>query len=84
MDGRGRATDNAFIERLWRSVKQEDIYRRNYKDGTMLWVGLEEYFRFYNTDRHHQSLDYQTPEKIYFDKQQENEPVLLPSECEAD
>jgi len=65
MDGRGRATDNAFIERLWRSIKQENIYCNNYEDGASLWVGLSEYFDYYNHERKHQGLDYQTPEQIY-------------------
>jgi putative transposase len=84
MDGRGRATDNAFIERLWRSVKQENVYRNNYKDGMGIWLGLVEYFDFYNSERLHQSLDYQTPEKIYFNKQQENKSFLLPSKGDFD
>jgi putative transposase len=68
MDGRGRATDNAFIERLWRNVKQEKIYRNTYKDGTELYLALVEYFNFYNQDRGHQSLDYKTPEEVYQSK----------------
>jgi putative transposase len=66
MDGKGRATDNAFIERVWRSVKQEKIYSGNFNDGTELWMALVEYFNFYNDDRQHQSLKYQTPAEIYF------------------
>ena len=65
MDGRGRATDNAFIERLWRSVKQENIYRNKYADGASLYTGLNDYFTYYNTERMHQSLKYQTPKSIY-------------------
>jgi putative transposase len=65
MDGRGRATDNAFIERVWRSVKQEKIYANNFENGTKLWMALVEYFNFYNHDRPHQSLYYKTPEQIY-------------------
>lgn len=65
MDGRGRATDNAFIERLWRNVKQEKIYPNSFNDGTELWLALTEYFNFYNHDRIHQSLDYKTPAEIY-------------------
>jgi putative transposase len=68
MDGRGRATDNAFIERLWRNVKQEKFYRNTYKDGTELYLALVEYFNFYNQDRGHQSLDYKTPEEVYQSK----------------
>jgi putative transposase len=65
MDGRGRATDNAFIERVWRSVKQEKIYTGKFENGTELWMALVEYFNFYNLDRPHQSLNYKMPEEIY-------------------
>ena len=65
MDGRGRALDNIFVERLWRSVKYEDIYLKAY-DGVMeLLVGLTEYFEFYNGRRPHQSLGYATPDQVY-------------------
>jgi putative transposase len=66
MDGRGRVTDNIFIERLWRSVKYEDIYLRDYTDGIAARRGLERYFRFYNTDRPHSAHGYRTPEEIHF------------------
>lgn len=65
MDGRGRATDNIFIERLWRSVKYEDIYLRDYADGTEARRGLEQYFRFYNTERRHQALGNRTPIEVH-------------------
>jgi putative transposase len=65
MDGKGRACDNIFIERLWRSVKYENIYLHAYQDGVELYKGLEDYFHFYNKDRYHQSLDYKTPFQIY-------------------
>lgn len=65
MDGRGRATDNAFIERVWRSVKQEKIYTNSFENGTNLWIALVEYFNFYNHDRPHQSLGYKTPAQKY-------------------
>ena len=61
MDGRGRALDNVFIERLWRSVKYEDIYLREYTDGRALHEGLTRYFRFYNHERPHSSLGNNTP-----------------------
>ena len=61
MDGRGRALDNVFIERLWRSVKYEDIYLRDYEDGHALHKGLVRYFRFYNHERPHSSLGNGTP-----------------------
>lgn len=65
MDGRGRALDNIFIERLWRSVKYENIYLNVYENGLSLWEGLEKYFQFYNHQRLHQSLDYHTPKQRY-------------------
>jgi len=65
MDGKGRALDNIFIERLWRSVKQEYVYLNPCESGSELWRGLNNYFRFYNTKRPHQSLDYKTPESLY-------------------
>ena len=65
MDGKGRALDNIFVERLWRSVKYEHIYLNVYEDGLSLWKGLEGYFRFYNQERLHQSLNYKTPAQCY-------------------
>ena len=65
MDGRGRALDNIFVERLWRSVKYEDVYLKGYVTVPELLLGLTEYFVFYNTERPHQSLDYSTPDEIY-------------------
>ena len=65
MDGKGRALDNIFVERLWRSVKYENIYLNVYENGLTLWKGLDEYFTFYNNERLHQSLDYQTPKQRY-------------------
>ena len=69
MDGRGRVFDNIFIERLWRTVKYEDIYLKNYDTVTELAQGLDRYFRFYNNERFHQSLDYRTPNQVYYDFQ---------------
>lgn len=66
MDGKGRALDNIFVERLWRSVKYEHIYLNVYEDGLSLWKGLDGYFRFYNGERPHQSLAYKTPAKCYY------------------
>ena len=66
MDGKGRALDNIFIERLWRSVKYEDIYLKDYVTVPALFLGLDQYFTFYNQERPHQSLDYQTPTEVYF------------------
>src|SRR5512147_908677 len=64
-DGRGRALDNIFVERLWRSVKYEDVYLKGYADVPELLLGLTDYFVFYNTERSHQSLDYRTPDEVY-------------------
>ncbi|MBS1764006.1 MAG: IS3 family transposase [Bacteroidetes bacterium] len=77
MDGRGRATDNAFIERVWRSVKQEKIYANKFKTGTDLWLALTEYFNFYNHDRSHQSLAYKTPAQVYLNTEQTGQPIVL-------
>jgi putative transposase len=65
MDGRGRALDNVFIERLWRSVKYEEVYLRDYGDGWEAEASLADYFRFYNTERIHQALGYDTPAAWY-------------------
>jgi putative transposase len=66
MDGRGRALDNIFTERLWRTVKYEDIYLRDYGKMPQLQAGLNEYFEFYNTQRPHQSLSNLTPAEVYY------------------
>ncbi len=65
MDGRGRAIDNVFIERLWRSVKYEDVYLQDYTDGWQAEASLAAYFRFYNNERIHQALGYRTPADVY-------------------
>jgi len=65
MDGRGRAYDNIFTERLWRTVKYEDIYLKGYGNIKETREGLKEYFEFYNEERPHQSLGYKTPGEIY-------------------
>ncbi len=65
MDGRGRALDNVFIERLWRSVKYEHVYLHAYETVMQLVTGLDGYFRFYNHERPHQSLSYQTPKAVH-------------------
>jgi putative transposase len=65
MDGKGRALDNVFIERLWRSVKQEYVYLNPCETGKELWHGLDAYFRFYNTERPHQSLNNLPPKMWY-------------------
>lgn len=66
MDGRGRALDNIFVERLWRSVKQEEVYIRDYQTLGDAVSGLDRYFDFYNHRRLHQSLSYQTPAAVYW------------------
>jgi putative transposase len=66
MDGRGRALDNIFVERLWRSVKYEDIYLKEYVTVSQLDAGLASYFRFYNYKRPHQSLAYGTPAEAHY------------------
>ena len=65
MDGKGRCLDNVFVERLWRTVKYEDIYPRCYERVPQLSEGLERYFPFYNEERLHQALDYRTPAAVY-------------------
>jgi len=65
MDGRGRALDNIFVERLWRSLKHEDIYLKGYSTVAELTLGLVEYFTFYNGERPHQSLGNRTPDEVY-------------------
>lgn len=65
MDGRGRALDNVFIERLWRSLKYEDIYLKEYATVDDLYEGLASYLAFYNGERLHQALDYRTPREVY-------------------
>ena len=64
-DGRGRALGNIFVERLWRSFKYEDLYLKGYSNMAELTLGLTEYFAFYNNERPHQSLGYQTPAAVY-------------------
>ena len=66
MNGRGRVMDNLFVERLWRSVKYEEVYLHDYLDGAEARDGLNRYFRFYNTERLHQALGNRTPSLVYF------------------
>lgn len=65
MDGKGRALDNVHVERLWRSLKYEDIYLNSYERLGELHDGADRYFRFYNTERFHQGLDYRTSDEAY-------------------
>jgi len=66
MDGRGRALDNVFVERLWRSVKYEEVYLKDYADGWEAQQSLARYFEFYCRRRIHQALDYRTPAEVYY------------------
>ncbi len=64
MDGKGSYNDNLFIERLWRTVKYEEVYLKAYQDGRDARISLGDYFRFYNTERPHQALGYRTPAEV--------------------
>lgn len=68
MDGRGRCMDNIFTERLWRTVKYENVFLNSYRNISEARKGLNDYFQFYNKKRRHQSLGYQTPETVYWKK----------------
>jgi putative transposase len=68
MDGKGRWVDNVFVERLWRSVKYEDLYLRAYETPAELREGLGQYFEFYNTRRRHSALDRRTPDAVYYEQ----------------
>jgi len=65
MDGKGRYSDNLFIERLWRTVKYEEVYLKAYQNGRDARVGIGDYFRFYNAERPHQALGYRTPAEVF-------------------
>jgi putative transposase len=71
MDGRGRALDNIFVERLWRTVKYEHVYLQDRQTVQDTWLGLRDFFNFYNHERFHQSLDYRTPADVYLAKRHE-------------
>lgn len=66
MDGKGRWIDNVFVERLWRSVKYEEIYLPGYANGHEAQRSLTKYFAFYNSKRVHETLEYATPDELYF------------------
>jgi putative transposase len=66
MDGRGRVFDNIFVERLWRSVKYEEVYLHDYQTVPQARSQLSEYFQFYNEERPHEALGYRTPHEVYF------------------
>ncbi len=65
LDGKGSDNDNLFIERLWRTVKYEEVYLKAYQDARDARIGLGSYFRFYNTERPHQALGYKTPAEVF-------------------
>jgi len=71
MDGRGRCFDNIFIERFWRSLKYEEVYLKDYQSVTEANYNISNYINFYNSERPHQSLNYQTPSQIHFAKKYE-------------
>lgn len=73
MDSKGRALDNIFVERLWRSVKYEDVYLKGYQTMSEAHNGLKAYFGFYNNERYHQSLGYKTPLEVYRSGQNEKQ-----------
>ena len=74
MDGRGRAFDNIFIERFWRTLKYQHIYLHDYETVVALWQGLRQYIQMYNEERPHQALKYQTPAEVYYGQM----PLLAP------
>ncbi|MCA1804012.1 MAG: IS3 family transposase, partial [Xanthomonadaceae bacterium] len=84
MDGRGRALDNIFVERLWRSVKYEDVYLKGYANMVESTAGLTEYFAFYNDERPHQSLANQTPDQVYQSGQGGGARIGAPGSSPAD
>lgn len=75
MDGKGRWIDNVFIERLWRSVKYEEVYLHGYNNGTEARAGLTRYFSFYNARRSHQALEYRRPDEVYFEGRAASTPI---------
>ena len=70
MDGKGRALDNIYVERLWRSVKYEEVYLSDYQCGRETYEGLNRYLYFYNEGRRHQSLGYRTPQEVYIERKE--------------
>jgi putative transposase len=91
-DGKGCYTDNIFVERLWRSIKYEEVYLKVYQNGSEARAGIGAYLDFYNWERPHQPLGYQTPREVFEELQsrclQEQEgyyhPVLIPSPCQRE
>ena len=72
MDGRGRVFDNIFIERLWRTLKYEEVYLKDYSDVWEAEDNIRSYFLFYNTERLHSALDYKTPQEVYYESRRSN------------
>ena len=86
MDGRGRPLDNIFTERLWRTVKYEEVYLHDYATPREARQGLAMYFQFYNYERPHQALDYQSPAEVYFrtvDTERGPKPTLLSADTQS-
>ena len=81
MDGRGRYQDNILVERLWRTVKYEEVYLKAYANGLEARKGLREYFRFYNERRPHQALGYRTPAEVFYGQPVEEEKNLKERRC---
>jgi len=79
MDGKGSYNDNRFIERLWWTVKYEEVYLKAYQDGRDARISLGNYFRFYNTERPHQSLGYRTPAEVYNTEVEERQEGMVES-----
>ena len=81
MDGKGRYQDNIFVERLWRTVKYEEVYLKAYASVLEAQRGLEDYFRFYNERRPHQTLGYRTPAEVFYGRPVEEEEELKRRRC---
>ena len=77
MDGRGRAMDNIFNKRLWRSVKYEEVYLKDYQSVPEAKQGINDYMTFYNQERPHQSLNYKIPAEVYFDTNKQGKQVQI-------
>jgi putative transposase len=75
MNGKGRCIDNVFIERLWRSLKYEEVYLHDYKNVLEAKMNIGKYLKFYNEERLHQALDYNTPAEVYFSGQVDREAI---------
>ena len=75
MDGRGRVFDNIFVERLWRTVKYEEVYLKDYATVPEAYENLARYFRFYNQERPHQALAWRTPGEVYFETPEAADPA---------